>query len=129
MRPDEFEKLARSPEPAWVAYWRVALSLPGALALLSDLLSDLLADVLLDLRSVFPLVFPLVLPLVLLSADALSAAASNSNRNRNRNRNIPIRPDARSAVAIRGADSAFVAIKTVAGDTAVERLIASAVKR
>lgn len=125
MRPDEFEKLARSPEPAWVAYWRVALSLPGALALLSDLLSDLLADVLLDLRSVFPL----VLPLVLLSADALSAAASNSNRNRKRNKNIPIRPDARSAVAIRGADSAFVALRTVAGDTAVERLIASAVKR
>jgi hypothetical protein len=125
VRPDEFEKLARSPEPAWVAYWRVALSLPGALALLSDLLSDLLADVLLDLRSVFPL----VLPLVLLSADALSAAASNSNRNRKRNKNIPIRPDARSAVAIRGVDSAFVALRTVAGDTAVERLIASAVKR
>lgn len=117
MRPDEFEKLARSPEPAWVAYWRVALSLPGALALLSDLLSDLLADVLLDLRSVFPL--------VLLSADALSAAASNSNSNSN----IPIRPDALRAVAIRGADGAFVALKTVAEDTAVERLIASAVKR
>jgi hypothetical protein len=100
-------------------YWRVALSLPGALALLSDLLSDLLADVLLDLRSDFPL--------VLLSADALSAAASNSNSNRNSN--IPIRPDALRAVAIRGADGAFVALKTVAGDTAVERLIASAVKR
>ena len=93
--------------------------------MLSDLLSDLLADVLLDLRSVFPLVFPLVLPLVLLSADALSAAASNSNRNSI----IPIRPDARTAVAIRGADSAFVAPETVAGDTAVERLVASAVER
>jgi hypothetical protein len=121
VRPEEFEKLARSPEPAWVAYWRFALSLAGALALLSDLLSDLLADVLLDLRSDFPL----VLPLVLLSADALSAAASNNNRNSI----IPIRPDARTAVAIRGADSAFVAPETVAGDTAVERLVASAVER
>jgi hypothetical protein len=112
VRPDEFEKLARSPEPAWVAYWRVALSLPGALALLSFLLP------------------------VLLSADAMFAVASNINvpsspdaHKRATNRIVERLLVALDTVAPEAVALETVALETVAGDTAVERLIASAVKR
>lgn len=112
MRPEEFEKLARSPEPAWVAYWRFALSLAGALALLSFLLS------------------------VLLSADATFAVASNINvpsspdaHSRAAKRIVERLLVAPKPVARETVAPETVAPETVAGDTAVERLIASAVKR